>query len=161
MTIELFILFVIIQIGMLCLARKVFNYYETKINNLNKPKFIMTLEFENITIKGDIKVIGLKLAQKVRVTLQPVDRLGNPATVEAGSVSFSSSDEAICTVVQDPENELVAEVFSQGVGVAQLDYSADADLGEGVESISGFSSVEVLPLGAVGFGLEVGEPEDV
>ena len=136
-------------------------FHKLKFKNKNKPKLIMTLEFENITIKGDIKVIGLKLAQKVRVTLQPVDRLGNPATVEAGSVSFSSSDEAICTVVQDSENELVAEVFSQGVGVAQLDYSADADLGEGVESISGFSSVEVLPLGAVGFGLEVGEPEDV
>jgi len=152
------ILFIIIIV---LIALTTIIFHKLKFKNKNKPKFIMTLEFENITIKGDIKVIGLKLAQKVRVTLQPVDRLGNPATVEAGSVSFSSSDEAICTVVQDPENELVAEVFSQGVGVAQLDYSADADLGEGVESISGFSSVEVLPLGAVGFGLEVGEPEDV
>lgn len=128
-----------------------------------KPKFIMTLEFENIKIKGEISMIGLKLSQKVTVTLQPQDRLGNPASVEPGSVVFESSDLDVCTVVQNPDNELQADVYSSvnNPGTAQLDFRADADLGSGVEQISGFSAVEVLPLQAVGFGLSVGEPVDV
>lgn len=123
----------------------------------------MTLEFENIKIKGEILMIGMKVSQKVKVTLQPQDRLGNPASVEPGSVVFESSDLDICTVVQNPDNELEAEVFSStnNPGTAQLEYRADADLGEGVVQISGFSAVEVLPLQAVGFGLSVGVPEDV
>ena len=136
-------------------------FFYLKLLRKKTPKFLMTLEFNNLKITGEIKLIGLKLAQKVTVTLKPEDRLGNPAQVEAGSVVFTSNDESVCTVVQNPDNELQADVFSQGVGVAQLDFSADADLGEGVVTISGFSAVEVLPLEAVGFGLEVGEPIDV
>ena len=147
--VELLFLTVIVVICFFYLRRK------------KTPKLFLTLEFNNIKITGDIKLIGLKLAQKVTVTLKPEDRLGNPAQVEAGSVVFTSNDESVCTVVQNPDNELQADVFSQGVGVAQLDFSADADLGEGVVTISGFSAVEVLPLEAVGFGLEVGEPIDV
>lgn len=123
----------------------------------------MTLEFENIKIKGEILMIGMKVSQKVTVTLQPQDRLGNPANVQPGSVVFESSDTDVCTVVQNQDNELQADVFSStnNPGTAQIDFKADADLGEGVVQISGFSAVEVLPLQAVGFGLTVGEPIDV
>ena len=123
----------------------------------------MTLEFENIKIKGEILMIGLKVSQKVTVTLQPQDRLGNPASVEPGTVVFESTDPNIFTVVQNPDNELQADVFSSvtNPGTAQLNFRADADLGDGVVEISGFSAVEVLPLQAVGFGLQVGEPVDV
>jgi len=137
--------------------------YVTEQRYKKKPKFIMTLEFENIKIKGEILMIGMKVSQKVKVTLQPKNRLGNPASVEPGSVVFESSDLDICTVVQNPDNELEAEVFSStnNPGTAQLEFRADADLGEGVEQISGFSAVEILPLQAVRFGISVGIPEDV
>jgi len=115
----------------------------------------------NIKIKGVIKMVGLKLAQKVTATLKPVDRLGNVAQVETGTVVFSSSDETIFTVEQSDSNELECTITSVGVGTAQFDYSADADLGDGVKTITGFSAVEVLPLEAVGFGIEFGEPIDV
>lgn len=137
--------------------------YITEQRYKKKPKFIMTLEFENIKIKGEISMIGLKVSQTVPVTLQPIDRKGNPASVEPGTVVFESTDPNIFTVVQNPDNELQADVYSSvnNPGTAQLDYKADADLGDGVVEISGFSAVEVLPLQAVGFGLQVGEPVDV
>lgn len=93
--------------------------------------------------------------------LQAVDRLGNPAEVQEGSVNFSSSDESIFTVEQNPENEKQVKVVAHAPGVAQLNYSADADLGEGVVTIEGFTGVEVLPAQAVGFsGLSFGEPQE-
>lgn len=153
------LLIVILLIGLYVIIDIIYFYKRNK----SKPKFLLTLDFENHKITGEILMIGLKVAQKVKVTLQPQDRKGNPATVEPGSVAFESSDLDVCTVIQSPDNELEATVFSSldNPGTAQLDFSADADLGEGVVRIAGFSAVEVLPLQAVGFGLTVGDPEDV
>ena len=153
------LLILILMIGLYIIIDIIYFYRKHK----RKPKILLTLEFDNNKIKGEILMIGLKVEQNVKVKLQPMDRLGNPATVEPGSVQFESSDPDVFTVIQSPDNELEATVFSSldNPGTAQLDYSADADLGEGVVKISGFSAVEVLPLQAVGFGLNVGEPEDV
>lgn len=104
--------------------------------------------------------VSITTTQQVSGTLQPVDAKGKPASVEAGTVKFSSSDEAVFTVEQDPSNELSVKVVAVGPGTAQLNYSADADLGEGVKTIEGFTAIEVLPASAVGFGLNFGTPEE-
>ncbi len=99
--------------------------------------------------------------QRIPFILQPVDRRGNPASVEAGSVAFSVDNTAVATVEVDPANELAGFILTHGVGVATLNYSADADLGEGVTQISGFDAIEVKPEQAVGFGITYGPAEDV
>jgi hypothetical protein len=108
-------------------------------------------------IKGEIKMVSIKVTQEQDLQISPADRRGNPAPVENGSVFFSSSDESIFTVHQNPDDGTKAVIKATGVGVAQLNVTADADLGEGVETIEGFTGVEILPAQAVGFGFIAGE----
>jgi hypothetical protein len=124
-------------------------------------KLVLTFTFEQIKIKGDITLVSLRSTQyAVSGELEAVDRLGNPAPVEPGSVNFSSSDEAVFRV-EPQDNEKQIKVVAVGPGVAELRYSADADLGDGVVTIEGFTGVEVLPAQAIGFsGLSFGEPQE-
>ena len=103
----------------------------------------------------------MSYSQKVSVEINPVDSNGNPAPVEPGSVTVESSDLSICTVEKDPDNENKFDILGSNdgsAGVAQIDISADADLGEGVTTITGFIGVEITPKQAVGLGLTIGEP---
>jgi hypothetical protein len=125
-----------------------------------KPRLLLLLSTNDIKIKGDIMAISLTSTQFVEGVLQPVDRKGRPAKVQPGSIDYSSSDENVFTVTEDPNDETKLIITAVGEGTGQLDYSADADLGDGVVTISGFTAVEVLPASAVGFGLVVGTPQE-
>ncbi len=129
--------------------------------NKAKGKLLLTFVINNIKIKGEITLVSLRSTQYAESgELQAVDRLGNPAEVEPGSVNFSSSDEGVFRI-ERLDNEKQVKVIATGTGVAQLNYSADADLGDGVVTIEGFTGVEVLPAQAVGFaGLSFGEPQE-
>lgn len=120
----------------------------------------LTLIINHIKITGDIKMVQLTSTQQVSGQLKPQNRLGGPAQVEAGSVNVTSSNPDVVEIVRDEADETKFTAKAKGSGVAQIDYSADADLGEGVETISGFTGVEVTPAGAVGFGIAFGEPEE-
>lgn len=124
-----------------------------------KGRLLLTL-FLTIKIKGQFMALTLTTVQQVKGQVNPVDRQGNPAKVEAGTVNYSSSDESVAVVEEDPDDETKFTVIAKGVGVAQITAEADADLGEGVKTISTFAAVEVLPEGAVGFGFTFAEPED-
>lgn len=126
-----------------------------------RSALMLVLTIDQIKIKGVIKMTQLKTTQFVSGELQPVDRLGNAAKVEAGTAKFTSSNEEVFVVERDPNLELVFKIVPKGPGVAQLDYSADADLGEGVKLISGFTGIEVIPAEATGFGIKFGEPEEI
>lgn len=104
--------------------------------------------------------VTLTTAQFVEGFLTPVDSEGQAALVEPGSVMFLSSDETIFSVEKNPDNELAFKITANAAGVAQLDFSADADLGDGVKTISGFAAIEVIPSEAVGFGIVFGEPQN-
>lgn len=148
--------------GVLCLICLV--VLGTQRRRRRKPlKPIFTITINSITVKSTNMAVSFYPGQSVEGTLQPLDRKGNPANVEAGSVRFTSSDESIFTVESDPTNELKVKLVAVAPGVAQLNYSADADLdlGEGeVRTIEGFAAVEVLPEEAVGFGIQFSEPVD-
>lgn len=137
-----------------CIVRITDKYKEDR-KGLHFKLFI-----NQISIEGNITMVSLKVTQYVEGQLQPVDRLGNPAQVEAGSVRFQSADDTVFRAAQDTENELNVRLIATGVGVAQLTYTADADLGEGIETIEGFTNVEVLPAEAVGFGITFGDPQE-
>ena len=131
---------------------------EAKKKKRKKPKILLSLIINHIKIKGGIIMVGLKDTQKVTGTLNPVDSKGNAAAVQSGSVTVTSSDEVVVTVVKDPENELGFTLVAGKPGTAQVDFSADADLGEGIVSITGFTAVEVQAGDAVGFAAIFGEP---
>lgn len=125
-----------------------------------KPHIELELNINKLKIKGKITMVTLTATQFVEGTLNVVDRLGNPSQVEAGTVVITSSDETVCLVNRIDANELAFIIESVGPGVAQINYSADADLGEGIETIAGFTGVEVTPAHAVGFGITFGEPQE-
>lgn len=139
---------------------KVYINLGCSIEPKSRPKLLLNLNLENFKIKGEIMALSLTSTQFATGTLQPVDSKGRPAKVEAGSVVFTSSDESVFVVTQDPTNELGLTITAVGEGTAQLDYSADADLGEGVVTISGFTAIEVLPALAVGFGISFSAPQE-
>lgn len=127
--------------------------FETKA----KGKLLLTFFTNQIKIKGEITMLSIKSTQEQDFQIEGIDRLGNPAPLEAGSVVFESSDPTVFTVSQNSDDQTKGTVKAVGVGVAQLNFSADADLGEGVVTISGFSAVEITPAQAVGFGFVPGE----
>ena len=124
-------------------------------------RLLLELKFENNKIKGDIMAVSLTSTQFVEGTLQPVDAKGRPAQVDEGTVEFTSSDPNVFVVEEDPSDQLKVRITAVGEGVAELRYSADADLDDGeTVTIEGFTAVEVLPALAVGFGIVFGAPQE-
>jgi hypothetical protein len=75
-------------------------------------------------------------SQKVQLTISPVTAAGNPAKVD-GIPEWGSSDDTILTV-EPAADGLSCEAITTGtLGSAQVNVSADVDLGEGVETLTG------------------------
>jgi hypothetical protein len=114
-----------------------------------------------LTFKGRISKMQLTDTQKVRVTFgKPVDRKGFPATIQGDPV-FAASDDAVTLqpVDGDPYSiDVVANHPSpngdDGVTpeAGTLTISGDADLGDGVETITGAEAYIVTSGQAAGFG---------
>lgn len=108
-------------------------------------------------IEEDIMATQLTTTQKLVASITPVDAKGNPAKVQAGSVEWASSDPTVLTVTEQTD-ENSADVIAVAVGTAQVQVTADADLGDGVVTISGVADVEVIAAQATGFSIALGTP---
>lgn len=96
--------------------------------------------------------------QQVSVAVSATTKRGRPAQVH--DVVFSSSDENVATVEADADDASKALVKAVGEGTAQINVSADADLGEGVTTIHGALDVTVIPSQATQLALQTGTPEE-
>lgn len=99
-------------------------------------------------------------SQKVALSVQPIDAAGNPAKIDgvpAWSVVGANPEILALEVAGDG---LSCEVLTAGqLGTAQVMVSADADLGEGVKTISGVLDIEVQGGEAVSLNVSAGLPE--
>jgi hypothetical protein len=78
--------------------------------------------------------------QMLPFTLQPMKADGTPASVQAGSVVYASSDETVMTVTGLSADQLSGNVSAVAEGgPARITVQADADLGAGVVTITGVS----------------------
>lgn len=101
--------------------------------------------------------VSLTNEQKVAVTLAPVTQKGKPVEVENIEFSVVSGN---CTVEQDLEDPKKATIISSDdPGSSEVLVEADADLGEGVETISDVIKVVVAGARAANLGLTIGTPE--
>lgn len=125
-----------------------------------KDNLLISLLINHIKITSTKMAVSLSEVQFVEGQVSPVNRLGGPAKVEAGTVEYLSSDPSVASVEEDPSDETKFKIVAHAPGVCQVDISADADLGEGVSTVSGFVAVEVLPEAATGFGVTFGAPQD-
>ncbi len=96
--------------------------------------------------------------QKVPLSIAPVDAVGNPAPVD-GIPEWTVSDSAVLAieVADDGMSALVTTVGP--LGDAQVNVSADADLGEGVTTLTGLLDISVIASEAVSLGISAGTPE--
>lgn len=100
--------------------------------------------------------IALTSEQKVKVTLAPKTATGKPSSLD-GAATFEvvSGDVSIENI-----DELSAYIISgDAAGTSVVSVSADADLGEGVVTITDSITVTVSDPLAANLGLVVGTPE--
>ena len=98
-------------------------------------------------------------SQKCALAIAIVDRKGNPASVD-GVPAWSSSDATLLTVEAGADG-LSAVVTAVGpLGTAQVNVTADADLGGGVKPIAGVLDVQVVGGEAASVNISAGTPEE-
>lgn len=97
--------------------------------------------------------------QQVSVSVAYTDAEGNPASVEGAPV-WESSDESVLTLTTSEDGFSTEAVTTGSLGTAQVQVTADADLGEGTTQIVGLLDVEVVSSAAVAATLTPGTPED-
>jgi hypothetical protein len=109
---------------------------------------------------GEVAMLVLKDAQKVTITVSPIDAKGNTAQVD-GVPAWAVADPAILTLVPSDDGLTCVATTTGAVGTTQITITADADLGEGVKTISGLVDVEVVSGMAAGLNIVAGTPEDI
>ena len=87
---------------------------------------------------------------------KPIDKFKNPTDVQAGTLTIVSTDDSMGTVgpsETEPDNPYAYNVkFTGKAGAFQVQISGDADLGEGVNTITAAETFEVPAGNAVGYG---------
>jgi hypothetical protein len=100
-------------------------------------------------------MLQLTDSQKVRVQVTGLDKKGQPATIP--SVSFSSSDANVASVVQDPGDPSSADVSAGVPGACQI--KASATLADG-STAEGVLDITVVGGAAVSLSLTAGAPSE-
>jgi len=119
--------------------------------------------FHHLKIKGDNMEFQLHMDEVLPFRLgKPINSDGEEAPIEAGSLKKVVTDEGIFTVEQDdeqPDDPEALMFVPHAEGTADFNVEADADLGEGVETIRLTVKGTVIAAGAVGFApLQLGQP---
>jgi hypothetical protein len=118
-------------------------------------KFVFTVALDGQITTG-VEHMKITASQKFTASIQPVDAKGNPAEVQSGTVQWSGPENLTITPSSDG---LSAEIAAKGpLGQGQVSVGADADLGEGVVTITGVLQVEVIAGQAVSLGVSTSEP---
>lgn len=97
-------------------------------------------------------------SQQVPLTVGFTDKANNPAQVQDGSIVWSSSDETVLTVSAAADGLSATAVATGKLGTAQVNVTADADLGAGTTSISNVLDVTVQAGAAVQANISPGTP---
>lgn len=101
-------------------------------------------------------LITITNEQKVEVTLDPRTAAGNPATLDGTPTWTVTAGDATLEVATDG---LSAFLVSGAADVnSVIEVSADADLGEGVQTIVDTVDLAVVAASASALGLVVGTP---
>jgi hypothetical protein len=115
----------------------------------------------NTIVKGAITMLQLTDIQKVTtLPLQAVSAKGNPAPIDPASVVWSVSDPTVLNMTDNLDGTVTVAAAGP-LGLCQLNVSADADMGDGVRTITGTLDIEVVASAAVAITIQAGVPEDV
>lgn len=95
--------------------------------------------------------------QKVVLSVAPKTAAGNPAKID-GKPVWSVSDDTVITLVVSDDGLSTEAITTGTLGVSQVSVSVDADLGEGVRTLSGTLDITVNAAEATTVGISAGVP---
>ena len=99
-------------------------------------------------------------SQKVVLSIKPVTKAGNPAPIDGLPVWSLGCEDHLKLELSEDGLSVTASALGK-LGVCQVNVKVDADLGEGVEEITGTVDIEVKAGKAVNVGIEAGAPEEI
>lgn len=101
----------------------------------------------------------LRIDQRVTVSIQPVDRAGNPAAIDGVPVWAAATGAVVLTPAADGLSCVIEPTGT--LGTEQVNVTCDADLGEGVRTIAGVLELDIVAGEAVAIVINPGAPENV
>jgi len=106
---------------------------------------IFTFSGNGFSAKGENMSATLQAGEYATVSVEWKDAGGRTVAVEDGSVNWKSSDTSICTVTQASGNPAIANLYAPGpIGTVSIQATGDADLGQGVQTVTATLQVEVI-----------------
>jgi hypothetical protein len=154
----------VLLLGLGCLILWEFPALLRWTRNRRIVRFVFSeISTDQITVKGELTVMELKEGKKAVLIAVPKTRAGHAAAIQAGSARWTSSDDSVVSVEQDPTNELGAIIRgldgSKNESVV-IELRADGDPGEGDSEIVGTMAVVCTQGDATTFDLEVASIDD-
>jgi hypothetical protein len=113
-----------------------------------QPKGIFTLIYKGLKIQGDNMATTVQVEHIGEIDVTWVDETGKPAHVD-GPTTWASTDATVVTVQVSTGNSLIANWHTVAVGNAQIQATADADLGTGIKTVTSTMDFTVIPGEAV------------
>jgi hypothetical protein len=123
------------------------------------PGYRAIFEFDlndlHLPVQGENMSATMQVGHYAVVSVQWVDNAGNAAHVDGPTV-WQSSDVTLVECTVSTGNPLIANLHALGpIGPVQIQATADADLGEGTQSITALLDVTVIAgeasAGSIGF----------
>jgi len=111
-----------------------------------------------IIIEGELTKMFLTSTQEIDLAIKPLDAKGNAAQVD-GTPEWVSSDPNIVLVAPSTDG-LSCVAKAMAIGHAQISVAADADLNEGIETLTGTIEFNVVAGNAVSLGIIAGSPHE-
>jgi hypothetical protein len=102
--------------------------------------------------------VQLTTEEKVRITLDPRTPAGKPAKLDPSNPPKWSVETGDATLDVAPDGLSAYIISPDTAGVSQVLVDGDADLGDGVEDVSDFITVEVSGAKARSLGLAAEPP---
>lgn len=97
--------------------------------------------------------------QRISAALAPVTAAGRPAQLDPSNPPTWTVISGESTVTASSDGMAATIVSSDNPGDTQIMVEADADLGEGVETLSDIITVTVIGARAQNLGISLGNPE--
>ncbi|MDD5370833.1 MAG: hypothetical protein PHQ40_17260 [Anaerolineaceae bacterium] len=129
--------------------RRIFSVHETLAKV--KPRLRWNIQYSGAIISGDTHMAFMLPDNKsATISFQALDAAGQPAKID-GLPTFSVVDPTIATITPSADGltAILAPTLPIKLGSTQVQVSVDADLGEGVTTITGLLDVEVAASEAV------------
>ena len=141
--------------------RMIFNHCHFFFGWCRRKRASLDLRIGVPTKKNKVTIPNMEITltneQKVKVTLNPTTAAGHPAKIDGKPVWTVPSGGVSLDVAEDGLSASI--ISSDEPGTSTVLIEADADLGEGIETVQAHLDVTVIGAKASNLGVTVSEPE--